>query len=483
MPDTAILFSEVDALCALASQVNEESFRLTVEGTALDSSAAKGLLQIRTLIGQLGLEAPSISVGEESIDDGDLLQADSVLGQKWRMVLAKSDLASQFPARPTEDTVLFLSVAGFEKWIEKVDPFTKPGGYSPEFSGETTIRVRGLMHGFGGPSLWILPFGGNVPAFVEPQLPNNTTVHELVHINADELIRIRPQAWALNWGDLTSPHAVAMCRLSAMVLSTCLVQEIRREQQQTQVTLRGTKRLSLPLVATDDAKLHELLPCLIETVEWVYSERPETRLKLIMDRLSIDIDPNGSLLAGMKTFLCAALQQARDSYTFVILDRKDAYHKEMRELMKDMKSQADLYAAKVRELVTSLTRDILGILVLVGFSFIGKFDPANLNGLLASHEFSLLSKVLAGYLVLSCALVLFTTERDAAMAYTEIKKWLEVLQNYTSRADYEARFTAPVDTRRRFLWGTMVTVGCIYLLLALLVWNLSFVIKLLLVQQ
>lgn len=483
MPATAILFNEVDALCAQAAQINEESFRLTAEGIALDSNVAKRLLQIRTLIGQLGLEAPNISVGEESIDDGDLLQPDSVLGQKWRMVLAKPDLASQFSARPTEDTVLFLSVAGFQKWVEKLDPFTKPGGYSPDFSGPTTIRVRGLVHGFGGPSLWVLPLEGKVPTIVESQLPEDAAVHELVHINADELIRIRPQAWALNWGDLASTHAAAMCRLSAMVLSTCLVQEIRREQQQTQVTLRGTKRLSLPLVASNDAKLHELLPCLIETVEWVYCERPETRLKLIMDRLSIDIDAHGSLLAGMRAFLCAALQQARDSYTFVILDRKDAYHKEMRELMKDMKSQADLYAAKVRELVTSLTRDILGILVLVGFSFIGKFDPTNLNGLLISHEFSLLSKVLAGYLVLSCALVLLTTERDAAMAYTEIKKWLEVLQNYTSRADYEERFISPVNTRRRFLWGTMVAVGCIYVLLALLVWNLSFVIKLLLAQQ
>jgi hypothetical protein len=56
----------------------------------------------------------------------------------------------------------------------------------------------------------------------------------------------------------------------------------------------------------------------------------------------------------------------------------------MRELMKDMKAQADLFAAKVRDLVASLTRDILGVLVFIGFSFIGKFDQKNLASLLIS---------------------------------------------------------------------------------------------------
>lgn len=64
-----------------------------------------------------------------------------------------------------------------------------------------------------------------------------------------------------------------------------------------------------------------------------------------------------------------------------MFERMDAYHKEMREFIKDMNSQADLYAAKVR--------DILGLLVLVDFSFIAKFDPTKPQELNSSQAFKL----------------------------------------------------------------------------------------------
>lgn len=476
------LFNEFDDLCAAPAQVTEQSFRLTVEGALLDQSIATRLLHIRLISDELKISPPSVLIGDNQTDDDDLRQPTRHFGKPWRMVLAKDDLAKQFAARSTEKTVLFLTVNGFQQWVSKFDPFTKPGGYSPDFSGPTTIRVRGLKAGFGGESLWVLPLDESPPTSVISSLPTDAAVHELVHINADELIRIRPRSWAMSWGALDSTQAAEICRLCAMVLSTCLTQEIRRELRKTEVTLRGSKRLLLSLSTSNEENLHELIPTLIEAVEWVYAERPETRLKLIMDRLSIDVNSGESLLIGMQKYLSGALNQARDSYTFVILDRKDAYHKEMRELMKDMKSQADLYAAKVRELVASLTRDTLGILVLVGFSFVGKFDTGHLNEMLVSREFSLLSKMLAIYLLLSCVLVMFTTERDVAMAYKEIKKWLEVLQHYTSKADYQVQVLDPIDRRRFFLYTAMIVIGCIYLILTLLVWNLPFVVKLLLSQ-
>jgi hypothetical protein len=201
-----------------------------------------------------------------------------------------------------------------------------------------------------------------------------------------------------------------------------------------------------------------------------------------MDRLSIDIEHGQTLLAGAEKYLAVALQQARDSYNFVILDRKDAYHKEVRELMKDMKSQADLYATKVRDLVNSLTRDILSVLVFIGFSFIGKFDQRNINALLESTELSLLVKFLAGYLVLSCVLQFSSHLRDANLAYQESLTWLDVLQHYSSRSDKQDRFLTPIDRRRVTLFVAMWIVGATYATLVLITWNLPFVIELLLAQ-
>src|SRR5690606_14845571 len=110
------------------------------------------------------------------------------------------------------------------------------------------------------------------------------------------------------------------------------------------------------------------------------------RLKLLLDRLTLDLGTRSCYIESLHTHLAPALRQAQDSYGFVILDRKDAYVKEMREIMKDMKSQADLYAEKTRAITNALIRDFLGVLFIIALSFMGKFDRTNLHALLASHE-------------------------------------------------------------------------------------------------
>ena len=290
-------------------------------------------------------------------------------------------------------------------------------------------------------------------------------------------VRISPRTFALTWGNLEHELAKPFIRLGILALSSCLVQELRCEQDNYKVTLRGLKRQELPLFNDLDTYDIILLKNLIKAVAWVYEERSETRLKLIMDRLSMDIGPRMSLVKGMESFLEDALQQAKDSYAFVILERKDAYHKEMRDLLKDMKSQADMYAAKVRDLVSSLTRDILGILIFVALSFISKFDQNKLTELLNSIELATFLKFLAGYLILSSTLQSISHFRDANLSYEESKQWLGILQNYTSKDDNQKKFIEPISKRRCTLFIAMIACGLIYLLLAIAIWNLQLIIN------
>ncbi|WP_145494302.1 hypothetical protein [Yersinia bercovieri] len=170
------------------------------------------------------------------------------------------------------------------------------------------------------------------------------------------------------------------------------------------------------------------------------------------------------------------MQQSQDSYAFVILDRKDAYHKEIRELLKDMRSQADMYASKVRDLVSNITRDVLGILAFVGYSFLGKFDNKNIDQLLASHELSLLVKFLSGYLILSCVLQVIIHSRDAFLTLNESEKWLKVLQRYTSREENQESFLLPIRKRRRTLFISLGVMVSIYIVLALTMWFLPTIV-------
>lgn len=483
MADLIALIDQINKLASLATKVSEESYRITVEGESLNEVIATILIEINSQLNVLQVDTFSFSSASDIIDVSDRGNFTEYFNAQWSITLGKSSLAALLKAREIEQKVIYFSAERFKEWLLTLDPFIKNSHRDPNFSEPVTFFVNGIQNAFGGPSLWVLPIGSHTAksdVIKDTQLPDISDVHKLIHINSDCLMTVCPKGWVLTWGDMEQESAKAMANLSAMVLSASLVQELKRAGNKLEATLRGTKLISPAL--TTDLDVVSFLPILIETVEWVYEQRPETRLKLITDRLSIDITPDQSLIEGMKINLSEALKQAKDSYSFVILERKDAYHKEMRELMKDMKSQADLYAAKVRDLVASLARDVLGILVFLGFSFVGKFDHDKLNVTLGSGELSILMKFMAGYLILSFLLQLATHISDAQLSFGESKKWLKVLQNYTSREENNKDFIEPIENRRSVLFLAFFIIGFIYLVLALIIWNLPFVVRLLLAQ-
>ncbi|MDD2661566.1 MAG: hypothetical protein PHY54_18100 [Methylococcales bacterium] len=471
------LLLAIEALTHLTDAVTEESRRLTIEGNALNRNICQSITSIFDASDALSIPAPTVLISGES--NVDLLDS-SYDGEPWRVILGKTPIAEKLKARKYEDTLLFFSENRFYQWIESLDPFVTPSIPEPDFSNPTTIRIFGLQAGFGGELLWVLTINSAAPEIIPTNLPTTSNVHSLIHINAaDKSLRVCPKGFAITWG-VQNNIATSVFRMNALVLSSCLVQELKRIDGNYEVTLSGTKRVSLPLFKSGQSVSIATLNKLLEAICWVYEERPETRLKLVMDRLSIDSQAGDTLLSCMDSYLEAALQQARDSYAFVILERKDAYHKEMRELMKDMKSQADLYAGKVRELVSSLTRDILGVLVFIGFSFIGKFDQKNLLTTLESNELSLFLKFLACYLALSCALQIVTHWRDSNLGYRESEKWLNVLQNYTSRQDKEDNFLGLLKKRRSTLHAAMLFTCVFYVLLVFTTWNLPCIVNFLL---
>lgn len=482
MSEIGDLILLIQRLCASVSDVTEESFRLDVCGDQLRPDQVALLVEIgKKLASVVPSEDPVLRIASESVALNELEADDSYLNSDWRFIVAKTRIAALLQARADETTVLFFSEHGLCRWLENFDPLTIAEGYDPDFSRPTTIRVAGLTQSFGGPLLWVLPVDADpLASSQENGLPESSEVHGLIHVVSTGMsLRIAPRGWALTWGDFGTPCVRALARLSCIVLGACLVHEIKRgDDRVLTVTIRGGKTHKLALWNSNSVlNWPELMKQLVEAVTWVYAERAETRLRLIMDRLALDLNDGECLLACLQQHLVTALRQARDSYGFVILERKDAYFKEMRELMKDMKSQADLYAGKVRDLVSSLVRDTLGVLVFIAFSFVGKFDQQRLQQLLDSSELALFLKVLTAYLVLSLILQLTAHWRDDQLSRSESANWLNVLQNYTGSQDKEDRFLAPLARRRTTLHVAMGISGAFYVLMALLIWNLPLVVK------
>ena len=476
MTDVQKLLYRIQELFASGAETREESFRTTITGSSLTDHQAHLIENIDNLFhNTVQGKATFLVNGETTPCRYDI----NNLGLDWRLVLGKRDLSKRFQIRPDEYTVLFFSEIGLQSWLNSLDPFVQNSIYDPQMNKPLTIRVLGLQESFGGPELWVIPIGAeDLPTKADISLPNHDAVSTVTHISSTGVnVKISPRNWALTWGDLTANAAVPLLQLGSLVLAACLAHEVRHTKDGVMTSLRGAKRVTLPLWnSASELPWLNLHKQLIDAVKWIYAERPETRLGLVMDRLTLELQPGDCLVASLFRYLKSALRQAEDSYSFVILERKDAYHKEMRELMKDMKNQADYYAAKTRDMIGALSRDFLGVLIFLAFTFIGKFDRTNLSSVLVSPEFVLFLRFLAGYLALSFALQIASLIRDDDLTSRESNKWLDVLRNYTSSQDKRDNFLSPINSRRRTLHHAMLISGVLYGTLTIVVWHLPEIV-------
>ncbi|MBU9832558.1 hypothetical protein J1779_21785 [Rahnella sp. FC061912-K] len=479
-----VLLTKLDRLCEISSEVLEESYRLTVTGSCIDQELVALCSEIEQLTNILGLPCPTLKVGGNIVDFDEMVDFLHAEKSDWCIVLSKKQIAELLAQRSddviSDINVFFLSEARALDWVKNIDPFSEvTSQHEPDFKKSTSIWVHKLSQASGGDFISIIPADGVYVRGLDrtvATLPDAREVSDLVHINSEEYLQIKPKNFILTWGDFSSEIALAFSLISIRNLVASICYELKKENGNYYACFKGTKKLTVNLSENAFVDIIKLNEELIKTVSWVYRERAETRLQLVMDRLSLDIITTNDFYSELAENISTALQQSQDSYAFVILDRKDAYHKEIRELLKDMRSQADMYASKVRDLVSNITRDVLGILAFVGYSFLGKFDNKNIDQLLASHELSLLVKFLAGYLILSCALQVVIHSRDACLTLSESEKWLKVLQRYTSREENQESFLLPIRKRRKTLFFSLGAMVIIYLLLASSMWFLPRIV-------
>lgn len=481
MTQLSALADDLEALSIHAGSQSEHVNNLTLLGDAPTREALECLAKVFTSCLALNY-TPEISLDNDLCDIEEIqgMLQGGPLPHTWRVVIHKPKILEALPLlRPNEQRILFLLNTSFVSWARLLGAFKK---CEIDFTNPTTIIAAGLPDSFGGNLLWVLPivkFEGFTPPHdtAIPKLPNSEDVRKLIHVITDQPTSINPASFALTWGNLSLPEATIFFRIYCVLLAGCLAQDIYISDGSVRCSIKGTKRLDLPLEDPLDPIMNEVGAKLTETVSWIYEERAETRQKLIADPLSIDLDPNKSLVSGLSKYLGNALKQAKDRYAFVILDRKDAYYKELRDIMKDVRAQADLYANKIRDLINALFRDLLGVLILIGLSLIAKFDPTKITSLGSSPEIVLFFRALSGYFVLSFFFQLISHSRDVSLSWSESNGWLDLMRDYTSDAELEERFRKPLKARRLTFWVAVFAVGTLYIALAFISWNFSLITK------
>lgn len=467
----------LDQLAQYAASWEESASNLQATGS-IDLVSLRGLTGVLASFATALLPPPNLRVDGESCNQADLstLAAAEPIDwpANWQLTLDKSRLLDS--VRPVDEAYIFLTLPAFLQWSERLSPLNRG---TMELTGEHTyLFVQGLSAGFGGPRLAVLPI--TAPLKPPPEnclnLPSEADVLKVVHVISGYQLLMDPTAIALTWGDRNQAAARSFRRLSAMVAGLSIVQDVYARNSEIQVVLRGTRRVELPLADNEfeDVTSKEL-DQIYTAAEWVFAEREETRHKLLTDRLSIDIRDETSLLTALRSYLAVALKQAKERYGFVILDRKDAYHKELRDLMKDVRAQADLYAAKVRDLVSALSRDTLAVLFMIGVSLVARAKSNAIEELLSSTEVQIFFKVLAGYFVVSIVLQGASHWRDISLAKKEGSDWHTLTREYVPQGTFQTYFEDPRKRRHRFFMTALLVCALIYACLAYLSWNIATV--------
>ncbi|MBC7457672.1 MAG: hypothetical protein H7235_05295, partial [Bdellovibrionaceae bacterium] len=265
----------------------------------------------------------------------------------------------------------FLTSDSCEKWLSPLNPLDENSPlnrFSPLY-----IYVKDLENKIGNDILALVPFDFDVKLLpIQPisYLPTIKSIKESVHFISDIKTSFNLNTYALEAADYDSKLGRAMLKQSSIILSISIVDEFYDFDK---VILNGLRRLSLPVYDASDNCTYQFVGSLVQLVKWIYEDRVNTRKKLFNERLTLEADDSKTLIKALQLHLGDSLEQAKERYNFVILDRKDAYVKELKDLLKDLRAQSDLYSQKIRGLLSNFLRDVLAALVLVGFTIFTKF--------------------------------------------------------------------------------------------------------------
>jgi len=350
----------------------------------------------------------------------------------------------------------FLTSEACSEWINglnAIDGRNPINKYSP-----LCIHVDGLSDQLGSDHLQLLPLGSTAQPSTPEGLPTFGKLQENIHFIANFPVVYNPNSYAFKAGNYSTPLGRSLLKLAEAALAVTVIDEFYGFKK---VILNGLKRLPIEFGENEPATTYDHLQNLIDLTTWLYEDRVSTRKKLFNERLTLEIDESVNLLAALRKYGAAALVQAKDRYNFVILDRKDAYVKELKELLKDLRTQSDLYSTKIRTLLSNFLRDVLAALVLIGFTIFTKFTD---NIGLDKHQ--LLTYVFDGlaiYFILSIVFQAAVDITDLCITTKELLYWKKAAKELISETEFNTHYENSLTARKTSIWIIYPLIAVLYL--------------------
>jgi hypothetical protein len=457
--DYKTLYDFLNPFIADQSALNESWGFLTLKGVK-KNVALDDLSKLHSFL--LDLNKPNsltikIDHADVTIDDLKDFISNNIVFSSWEISLNKSSLLSNDFGNTSN---FFVQLDKLIEWLSGLDPFSEENPFH-KFS-PLVIFVNGINQPIIGQSFQILPFGQSVQANLNQfKVPQATEVNKIVHVVSAKEIVINPKHFVFTSSSETELEN-KIYKLAMLTLAASIANEFYSVEK---ITVEGIRRIEMKLFENSDTISKKEYQNLLRLVTWVYEEKITTRQKLFSDRITLELDASKSFVFALSKYLENSLLQAEQRYNFVILERKDKYISELKDLLKDIRNQSDLYSQKIRTLLNNLLRDVLAAVVLVGFTLFTKFsDNIQLDKeLLLTYVFN----GLALYYVISIAFQAIVDITDMYVSNREIFYW----KNATKELLPEKEFTMHINNS---LKGRKKSVWIIYPLIALMYLSVAF---------
>lgn len=358
----------------------------------------------------------------------------------------------------------FYSLSKLEDWIKGTNPFAED---YPLNNKSICIVANGLEDCFGGFNFVVC----NQETECEFDYSNwgnynETLIADNIHIISKSHFTIQPLKHYITFGTVTDTSKY-FYRNSILVLLASLSNEIYENDE---IILRGFRRINIKLGTgyIGNEISAEYQENLANAVKWIYqsTERCDLRLKLLLERITLDIDYFLPYFQSLFTVIKEATNQAKERYSFIIYDRKDLYQKELKDLLKDLKTLSELYSNKLRSLLNNLLRDVLAAFILVGITLFSK--TTEITKLFENKLIEYVFTAFGLYFVVSAIFQLSTDIFDVIRSNKEFDYWKNISREYMPQKDFEKH---KAETLKKRAKGTMI----IYLIVVLCYFVIAFI--------
>lgn len=394
-------------------------------------------------------------IDDERVSSSDFIE-ELNNGSKWGIHINKTNWLNKFDTTNICHTFFYYEDS-FIEWIKGSNPFEED---YPLNKGHYHIYVKDLEENFGGSNV-IVNNADIIDEFIGVKPIPDYHVEDYIRINCNSDFVITPHKHIISLGNVNHVSKF-FYRNAILVLLSSLCDEITKERK---IIIRGHKNI-LSDICGDifiEDNLLEYQNLLLETYKWIYNNGDNFAVKkrLFAERVSLDIDQRLPLYVSLYPILSDVFSQIKEQYSYIMYDRKDAYQKELKDLLRDIKNITELFSGKIRNILGNLLRDVLAGLILVGITLFSKVSE--LSALFENNLINYVFKAFGLYFWGSALLQIIFDYIDVNRSIKEFDYWRNITRSYISSAKFCEYKKQTIDKRFKNLLGYYILIILLYI--------------------